>query len=275
MQGLITPSSHLVPHPEVVTLAHSTGAILFHLAEDRILALNRSAADLWGMLCQGICLDELATLWQQRTPQALESRRLQDLEAILTSLVNQRYLIQAGDTPEETHGAGSILCQALCWLLHQRWPFASSDWAIRLEARKTQRWIQQLLRVRRDGLLLQMRWLAAVPTRRCIGAQDPLLHQLRAAIATTARHLPFRSRCLHQSLALCWLLARRGIESDFVLGAYTHPLSLHAWVESGGQVIQWEAGLGKTPDPMLLAAMSVVMHSRRVRTCLPEQGVPV
>ena len=47
--------------------------------------------------------------------------------------------------------------------------------------------------------------------------------------------LPFDSRCLMQSLVLTTMLARRGIESDVVIGVKTEPeFTAHAWVESDG-----------------------------------------
>jgi Transglutaminase-like superfamily len=52
----------------------------------------------------------------------------------------------------------------------------------------------------------------------------------------TARSLPFASNCLDRSLALCWLLRRRGIAAHLRIGARKdgEQLKAHAWVESHG-----------------------------------------
>jgi hypothetical protein len=52
----------------------------------------------------------------------------------------------------------------------------------------------------------------------------------------TARSLPFASNCLDRSLALCWLLRRRGIAAHLRIGARKdgEQLEAHAWVESRG-----------------------------------------
>jgi hypothetical protein len=57
--------------------------------------------------------------------------------------------------------------------------------------------------------------------------------------AAAARHLPFSSNCLEQSLALWWLLRRRGIPADLRIGVRKDAASFeaHAWVETNGTVL--------------------------------------
>ena len=57
--------------------------------------------------------------------------------------------------------------------------------------------------------------------------------------AATARHLPFRTNCLEQSLVLCWLLERRGIPADLRIGARKEAdrFEAHAWVEVAGLAV--------------------------------------
>jgi hypothetical protein len=59
--------------------------------------------------------------------------------------------------------------------------------------------------------------------------------RLGKAIGKTLRHLPFDSRCLMRSLVLTSLLARRGIETSFVIAVKPDSeLLAHAWVERDG-----------------------------------------
>lgn len=59
--------------------------------------------------------------------------------------------------------------------------------------------------------------------------------RLGRAIGKTLRHLPFDSRCLMRSLVLTSLLARRGIETSFVIAVSPDSeFVAHAWVERDG-----------------------------------------
>jgi hypothetical protein len=54
-----------------------------------------------------------------------------------------------------------------------------------------------------------------------------------------ARNLFFATNCLEQSLVLCWLLRRRGIPADLLMGARkdANRFEAHAWVEFRGTVL--------------------------------------
>ena len=54
-----------------------------------------------------------------------------------------------------------------------------------------------------------------------------------------ARNLFFRANCLEQSLVLCWLLRRRGIDAVLRIGARkeSERFEAHAWVELDSQVL--------------------------------------
>lgn len=59
--------------------------------------------------------------------------------------------------------------------------------------------------------------------------------RLGNAVQRTLRPLPVDSRCLVTALVLTRMLARRGIDSSFVLGVRSRPkFAAHAWVERGG-----------------------------------------
>jgi hypothetical protein len=62
-------------------------------------------------------------------------------------------------------------------------------------------------------------------------------------VAMAARHTPLSNTCLHRSLTLWWLLGRRGLPGDLVVGARKHhgDLAAHAWVEYRGAVVNDDA----------------------------------
>ena len=55
-------------------------------------------------------------------------------------------------------------------------------------------------------------------------------------VRVAAQHGFYQANCLEQSLVLCWLLARKGIESELRFGARKEDVRLeaHAWVECCG-----------------------------------------
>jgi Transglutaminase-like superfamily len=68
--------------------------------------------------------------------------------------------------------------------------------------------------------------------------------RLGNAVQRTLRALPVDSRCLVTALVLTRMLARRGIDSSFVLGVRSQPqFAAHAWVERNGVAL-----LPTTPD---------------------------
>ncbi|MGH9690435.1 MAG: lasso peptide biosynthesis B2 protein [Candidatus Acidiferrales bacterium] len=58
-------------------------------------------------------------------------------------------------------------------------------------------------------------------------------------LAATERHLFFRANCLERSLALWWLLRRRGIPAELRIGGRKEndQFEAHAWVEWNGAVL--------------------------------------
>lgn len=60
-------------------------------------------------------------------------------------------------------------------------------------------------------------------------------HRLGFVATRTLKPIPGDSRCLMRSLVLTAMMARRGIETTFVIGARTDGgFAAHAWVERGG-----------------------------------------
>jgi len=70
-------------------------------------------------------------------------------------------------------------------------------------------------------------------------APEPLAAKIAASEEATARRLPFKTNCLEQSLALLWMLRKRGIAADLRIGARkeSNRFEAHAWVEFQGAVL--------------------------------------
>jgi hypothetical protein len=63
--------------------------------------------------------------------------------------------------------------------------------------------------------------------------------QVAHVVAMASRHTPTPNSCLHRSLALWWLLRRRGFDSHLRFGARRQQggFEAHAWVEHNGVVV--------------------------------------
>lgn len=88
------------------------------------------------------------------------------------------------------------------------------------------------------------KWLACAPDA---GVSDPrLVAQVRKAVTTAARNVPWNAVCLPLAMAAKAMLARRGQGSAFHLGATIEgdgTLSAHAWLECDGQIVTGAAGM--------------------------------
>src|SRR5690242_15007320 len=80
---------------------------------------------------------------------------------------------------------------------------------------------------------------------------ESLLNGFRAMARVeqaVARRLPFQSNCLDQSLALWWMLRRRGVAAEMHIGGRKEDSNFeaHAWVEVGGYTFPEMSG-GQLP----------------------------
>jgi hypothetical protein len=92
-------------------------------------------------------------------------------------------------------------------------------------------------------------WLRCAPEAGT--CDEALLFQVRQAVTTAARNVPWNAVCLPQAMAAKAMLARRGCGSAFHLGATFDPngkLIAHAWLVAGGKVVVGDAGIpGMSP----------------------------
>ena len=86
------------------------------------------------------------------------------------------------------------------------------------------------------GLPRFQRWLLKAPTQSTRTMTHSDMQALGEAVNIAARHTPFPATCLTRSLLLCWLLRRRGVQSDLRIGVRLTQgvLDAHAWVECDG-----------------------------------------
>ncbi|WP_197253246.1 lasso peptide biosynthesis B2 protein [Paenibacillus dendritiformis] len=98
-------------------------------------------------------------------------------------------------------------------------------------------WVQLYLKTRRlkKGLdaLINFRRSAEDP-----GASSTKTLLIHAHAFTKSRALvPIATRCLLDSLAMSWFLARRGHYANIVFGVTSDPFSAHCWVQAGNLVL--------------------------------------
>jgi Transglutaminase-like superfamily len=91
---------------------------------------------------------------------------------------------------------------------------------------------------RRSAALLE-RFAPAGTTSLRAADSNRFPQEIARLTRSTARSLPFACNCLDRSLALCWMLRRRGIPAQLRMGARKDgtQLKAHAWVESDGTAL--------------------------------------
>ena len=71
-------------------------------------------------------------------------------------------------------------------------------------------------------------------------ASRDAIHDVRWAVETAARNVPWRAMCIQQGLALQWMLRRRGIDARLHYGIAHDEISelqAHVWVAVGDSVV--------------------------------------
>ena len=102
--------------------------------------------------------------------------------------------------------------------------------------------ISACLRLR--GYVRTRSWLERISTtdRRRAATRDDLDAALALAnLASIAgRHGPFPATCLRQSLMIHWVLRRRGLSSELMIGVRKQDdkVDAHAWVELDGHALE-------------------------------------
>jgi hypothetical protein len=142
--------------------------------------------------------------------------------------------------PQGAPGAAPAARPAPRSLLRQLGDLSGRDWWALLETVALMPLF--VVGVRALGANRVARAVAGKPLRPTASRADAQLSRARAlARLTTAvdNRLPWQETCLPASLCLCWLLRRRGIDCDLLIGVRPGggPLSAHAWVEHAGTIL--------------------------------------
>lgn len=92
--------------------------------------------------------------------------------------------------------------------------------------------------------------------------QDLSVPKIIQVVNDTARLFREPMTCLHQSLAICWMLRARGIAAHVAIRVQQDPLMGHMIVVNGEDVISWKPGLRSiTTYTHFLAATTLLFHS--------------
>ena len=84
--------------------------------------------------------------------------------------------------------------------------------------------------------LARLTRVASRPGAEAFGADEQRARAVARMVRAAAAHGPFRANCLQQSVALWWLLQRRGLGSEIRIGTRKEGgrFDAHAWVEFQG-----------------------------------------
>jgi hypothetical protein len=260
-----TPFAHAILDDEI--------GVILDLRRDEFLGLSKVARHIWVHLVAGKTPEEttsMLALLYEAEPTLLLTDVLQFIHTMEERGLLERCAkgVQALRQPSKT-----ITFEQLS--VHNDVALSSKGSAPRMwqkseqhEAFVTLQRVDDL--VKRVGLSTFASALMNLPVHRRITAEDAEVQRLTNAVTETADWLPFNAACLHQSLALAWMLRRRHLHVDVVMGIYTHPFSAHVWLESDGYMVQWRAGMGYTADFRRIEAMTVIFHTGTLTSLAKE-----
>ena len=98
-------------------------------------------------------------------------------------------------------------------------------------------WIKFLLRMR--GYVATLAWIRrrVEPIPATTSADIGAVRETEYVTAMAGAFYPGRARCLEQSLALYYILRRRGVAAHYCQGVQPYPFQAHAWIEYLDEVI--------------------------------------
>lgn len=223
------------------------GAVLLDLQTDRFFGLDQTGMLIWTHLTSGHTLQEVIHLMIERYAIESEQALQEDLFQFLQHMQVHHLLLPVPSSQEKRRAKPSkvkkppfsslslplyFLFSLILCTLH------GSEW---LEAWLLLQWVHTFLAY---GRLIDLaRLFHAQPTKHVATYESPLVRRMAGRVQSAAAWQPFKATCLHQNLALGFLLKRRAIQADLVIGVSTFPFFAHAWLRSGSEIINWETGL--------------------------------
>jgi len=78
------------------------------------------------------------------------------------------------------------------------------------------------------------------------------VREIASLVASAARHVPGDYTCLHRSMALWWMLRRRGFDGHLRMGVRKGDAAFeaHAWVEYAGAVVNDDLDVERRYEPL-------------------------
>jgi len=243
------------------------GGVILDLKNADFIGLNTTAAEIYEQLISGVPRELIGIRGREEFPfsAGVQKGQLQTEADELTEFLLTRSLLEELHEPEfdlavatkESSLRLPLLPPPAISTLPALLPLAER-WEAAYTLQKIEEWLRQ------GKLLPLMRSLVALPAERQVTERDVSVKRLVHRVGLAAASKPFKAACLHQSLALCWMLRRRGVDAHVVIGCYTHPFFAHVWNECADRPIQWKAGMGPYADRETLRATSRIFHSKQL-----------
>jgi hypothetical protein len=219
---------HQLPH--VVSARAGDATVLMDREREIYFTLNEIGGRVWELVGDGATIteivDQLAEEYDVSRPQ-LEV----DVVATLQQLTRDQLVAPGGASDPISFGPVP------------RSPVSSAMEADELRVPSALRcglliaWLKGLLRIR--GFMDTLEWIRCrierVPAT--VAAELETVKAVEYAVAMAGALYPGRARCLEQSLALYYLLRRRGVAVKFCHGVQPYPFSAHVWIEYRGEVV--------------------------------------
>lgn len=279
-QDTVLSMQHFLPTPSVYTALTEEEAVLLDGQTGTFLGFNTLGTAIWTLLTSGNTLQEVVHTIGQQHP-GISSKQVQTDVCNFFVMLIKRRLIAPDDTPslrvrvplslQARNLKGMFLFSLLQIFPLVYLPSSFSEW---LEAWLSLQWVDTVLQ--QHGLLVIAERLHTLPALKMVRYGDSDVLRLAKQVQSAANWQRVHAVCLHQCLALCLMLRRRGIHAEMVIGVAKFPFFAHAWLISGSDLlndaIQWEVGLGLDKRLQRLQGLSLVFRTADHKNVQRNEG---
>jgi hypothetical protein len=222
-------NAQLSIRPGVYFAAVQGEGVVMDLVADRYYGLGAQSANLWRTLLEGHAVEPIAA---------------SDIIARQLDAWQQANLVTAAsDAPADLPTLKPVGAPAAIGLDEDRIVATRFSWLGLLHLMRAARWSRGAMQ--RCGICGTLQQLQQIPVSEVAqqAGLDEVLHRMMRVYRSSRRVVSQgKDDCLPRSLALAGALRRLGVDAEICFGVQKFPFSAHAWLETGGRVIN------ETPD---------------------------
>lgn len=272
IKGNLSQQYRAVHH--AYSIVYEDQRVIIDLNTGLFFGLNEVSAVMWELLVEcGMTPQEVVNeIIQQYEVDPVYA--LRDIEMFIEEM-QCKYLLLLVNDEHNSRASSQKRCYARYPLTDLLLPLLFVLRNMGLKRWRILEWLESWITLRSVAWWLKNRGLHAfatqlgmIPAHRYVGPNDADVQRIVIHMVSAARWQHFHTACLHQYLALCWMLRRRGVLANLVIGVELFPFFAHAWLKSGPDpfqhAIHWQIGIGQRQSLQRLRSLSILFSTEMV-----------